>query len=48
MSREQVADDPRPPSLVASSEHVRVEALGQLLADIHRSLRVLETFHPPT
>jgi uncharacterized protein (DUF427 family) len=25
-----------------------VEALGRVLADTHRSLRVLETFHPPT
>ena len=45
---ERVADYPRPPALVASDEHVRVEALGQLLVDTHRSLRVLETFHPPT
>jgi uncharacterized protein (DUF427 family) len=45
---EQVAAYPRPPALVASSEHVRVEALGQLLAETRRSLRVLETFHPPT
>jgi uncharacterized protein (DUF427 family) len=27
---------------------VRVQALGRLLAESHRSLRVLETFHPPT
>jgi uncharacterized protein (DUF427 family) len=27
---------------------VRVEALGRVLADSRRSLRVLETFHPPT
>jgi len=45
---ERVADYPRPPALVASDEHVRVQALGRLLADTHRSLRVLETFHPPT
>lgn len=45
---ERVADYPRPPALVASGEHVRVEALGRLLAETHRSLRVLETFHPPT
>jgi uncharacterized protein (DUF427 family) len=25
-----------------------VEALGRLLADTHSSMRVLETFHPPT
>jgi uncharacterized protein (DUF427 family) len=45
---ERVADYPRPPALVASREHVRVEALGQLLADTQCSLQVLETFHPPT
>jgi uncharacterized protein (DUF427 family) len=45
---ERVADYPRPPALVVSEEHVRVEALGQVLAETHRSLRVLETFHPPT
>ena len=45
---ERVCDYPRPPALVESAAHVRVEALGQLLADSHRSLRVLETFHPPT
>jgi uncharacterized protein (DUF427 family) len=48
LPRERVADYPRPPALVASTEHVRVEALGQLLAETQQSLRVLETFHPPT
>jgi uncharacterized protein (DUF427 family) len=46
--RERVADYPRPPALVASDAHLRVEVLGQLLAETSRSLRVLETFHPPT
>ncbi|MFN6354421.1 MAG: DUF427 domain-containing protein [Cyanobacteriota bacterium] len=46
--RERVADYPRPPALVACERHLRVEALGQLLAETLRSLRVLETFHPPT
>jgi uncharacterized protein (DUF427 family) len=45
---ERVRDYPRPPALVPCERHVRVEALGQVLADTHRSLRVLETFHPPT
>jgi uncharacterized protein (DUF427 family) len=45
---ERVADYPRPPALVASTAHVLVEALGQRLAETRRSLRVLETFHPPT
>jgi uncharacterized protein (DUF427 family) len=43
-----VADYPRPPLLVACGRHVRIEALGAVLADSQRSLRVLETFHPPT
>ncbi|MEB3322648.1 MAG: DUF427 domain-containing protein [Synechococcaceae cyanobacterium] len=46
--RERVRDYPRPPALVPCTRHVRVEALGRVLADSHRSLRVLETFHPPT
>ncbi len=45
---EFVADYPRPPALVASTVAVRVEALGQLLAESPHCLRVLETFHPPT
>jgi len=45
---ERVADYPRPPALVESTELVRVEALGQLVCRTGRSLRVLETFHPPT
>ncbi|MEA5414082.1 DUF427 domain-containing protein [Synechococcus sp. BA-132 BA5] len=45
---ERVADYPRPPALALCTRHVRLEVLGRLLADSHRSLRVLETFHPPT
>lgn len=45
---ELVADYPRPPRLEASDEHVRIEALGLVLADSRRAQRVLETFHPPT
>ena len=45
---EPVADYPRPPRLEASDEHVRIEALGLVLADSRRAQRVLETFHPPT
>ncbi|MBD2549429.1 DUF427 domain-containing protein [Microcystis elabens FACHB-917] len=44
---ERVADYPRPPALVPSDQQVRVEALGRVLCDTRRSLRVLETFHPP-
>ena len=45
---ERVADYPRPPALVVSEQLIEVRALGQLLAQTRRSLRVLETFHPPT
>jgi uncharacterized protein (DUF427 family) len=45
---EKVSAYPRPPALVPSGERVRVEALGLVLAETSRSLRVLETFHPPT
>jgi uncharacterized protein (DUF427 family) len=45
---ERVADYPRPPALVISEQLIEVRALGQLLAQTRRSLRVLETFHPPT
>lgn len=45
---ERVADYPRPPALVSCNRHVRVEALGRVLCETHVSLRVLETFHPPT
>jgi uncharacterized protein (DUF427 family) len=46
--RERVADYPRPPALEPCERHVRVEVFGRVLADSRRSLRVLETFHPPT
>lgn len=45
---ERVADYPRPPALVASEQRIEVRALGELLVQTHRSLKVLETFHPPT
>jgi uncharacterized protein (DUF427 family) len=45
---ERVADYPRPPRLEPCALPVRVEALGRVLAAGDRSLRVLETFHPPT
>ena len=45
---ERVCDYPRPPALQASSQHIVVRALGQLVAETRSSFRVLETFHPPT
>jgi uncharacterized protein (DUF427 family) len=46
--RERVCDYPRPPALVPCTALVQVRALGELLVETRRSLRVLETFHPPT
>jgi len=40
-------DYPRPPRVEPSPAHVVVELDGQVLADTRRSLRVLETSHPP-
>ena len=45
---ERVVDYPRPPRLDPCALPFRVVALGQVLAEGDRSLRVLETFHPPT
>ena len=45
---ENVWDYPRPPAVELCPRHVRVELAGQTLADSDRSLRVLETSHPPT
>ncbi len=47
-SIERVCDYPRPPALVASTQHLLIHAGGTRLAETHRSYRVLETFHPPT
>ena len=45
---ERVRDYPRPPRLDACQDEIRVEVLGEVLVETQRSLRVLETFHPPT
>ena len=45
---ERVCDYPRPPALVPGQQTVLVRALGEVLAQGNRCLRVLETFHPPT
>ena len=44
---ESAWDYPRPPRVDPSSERVVVRLAGQVLADTKRSLRVLETSHPP-
>ena len=46
--KERVADYPRPPRLALCERHVRVEVFGRTLCDTRLSLRVLETFHPPS
>ena len=48
MTVERVSSYPRPPRLEPSHEHILVTALGETLVETDRSLRVLETFHPPT
>lgn len=44
---ESVWDYPRPPIVVPSPERVVVEVGSQIVADSRRTLRVLETSHPP-
>jgi uncharacterized protein (DUF427 family) len=45
---ESVWDYPRPPRVEPSAEHVVVEHARRRVVDTRRSLRVLETSHPPT
>ena len=45
--QESVWDYPRPPAVSPSTTHVVVELGGVVVADTRRSLRVLETSHPP-
>jgi uncharacterized protein (DUF427 family) len=46
--QESVWDYPRPPRVEASTEHVEIWLGGVVVATSTRSLRVLETSHPPT
>ncbi|MEC8424378.1 MAG: DUF427 domain-containing protein [Myxococcota bacterium] len=45
--QESVWDYPRPPRLEASPRHLVVRVNGRTVAETHRSMRVLETSHPP-
>ncbi|GAA2750949.1 DUF427 domain-containing protein [Amnibacterium kyonggiense] len=45
--QESVWDYPRPPAVEPSSERIRIELGGALVADTTDALRVLETSHPP-
>jgi uncharacterized protein (DUF427 family) len=44
---ESVWDYPRPPIVAPSHSHVVIELEGEVVADTRRSVRVLETSHPP-
>jgi uncharacterized protein (DUF427 family) len=45
--KESVADYPRPPAIERVDRHVRALAGGHVIADTHRPIRILETYHPP-
>lgn len=47
MKTESVWDYPRPPRIEATSRRIRVEFAGEVITDSTRSIRVLETSHPP-
>ncbi|QNE20885.1 DUF427 domain-containing protein [Kribbella qitaiheensis] len=46
--QESVWDYPRPPAIVAGTEHIVVVLGGRLVAETRASWRILETSHPPT
>ena len=46
--QESVWDYPRPPALLPATDHVRVLAGDELIADTRTVLRMLETASPPT
>jgi len=46
-AQESVWDYPRPPRLEPSQRQVVVVLAGEVVADSHRTYRVLETSHPP-
>ncbi len=45
--QESVWDYPRPPRVDPSTRHVEVYFAGELIADTRKSIRILETSHPP-
>ncbi|MFK3834065.1 MULTISPECIES: DUF427 domain-containing protein [unclassified Microbacterium] len=45
--QESVWDYPRPPRVEAVAARVTIRLGGELIADTHRAMRVLETSHPP-
>jgi len=45
--QESVWDYPRPPRLEPVTKHIKIVFNDQLIADTRRSMRILETSHPP-
>ncbi|MFJ4252779.1 DUF427 domain-containing protein [Microbacterium sp. NPDC090003] len=45
--QESVWDYPRPPRVEAVTDRVTIRLGGELIADTHQAMRVLETSHPP-
>ena len=48
LTPENVETYPRPPRLEPVSEVLRIELAGKPVAETHRAMRVLETYHAPT
>ncbi len=46
--QESVWDYPRPPHAERTTKHIRVMLAGVTVADTNRSVKVMETSHPPT
>lgn len=47
LGQESVWDYPRPPKVEDANKRIRIIFNNQLIADTHRSKRLLETSHPP-
>ena len=47
MIQESVWNYPRPPKTEPTKKRIRVEFAGEMIADTHRAIRILETSHPP-
>jgi uncharacterized protein (DUF427 family) len=45
--QESVWDYPRPPRLEPVTKHIQIKFNGAVIADTRRTIRVLETSHPP-
>ena len=45
--KESVWDYPRPPRVEYTEQHIKVIAGGELIAESTRTIRILETSHPP-